>query len=690
MSNDAEPVPAVIDVAQLPGKFAYRDAREICNFIEPAVGEQRRTYAPDAIRALKESCTHRPRGMEDAAPDCGYDLIVDRAALMRPQASTKKGDSLADVAPLQLSENRWVAQAADVSKSSAELVVKNVRGILNKLSTANFARLFQQIIDCGIANATVLTGVIDLVYDKAVTEHTFCGLYAQLCSSLCEKMPELPVNETETTTFRKILLRKCQTEFENRHRVLLPEPRDAAAADTDLLEIKRKQRVLGNIKFVGELFKNNLLSETVMHGCIYMLFGGPENIPEEEELEGMCKLITTIGKTLDTVTGNSKMNQYFTRCQQIAKDERTCCRVRFMLQDLDDLRRRGWQVRAIEAAANKAVTTEEKDAARKESEAKKKEKDTKKAEEKAATRRLRENAKSLPKISKADVEDGWAMAGANAVKKPIKGKGGKPPAIFKPAIVKLEPRVAVKAAQSKAGGFAALMGGGDSSDEDEDNEADAEHSLSSPLSSSQEGAVPESAADELEELEKMSVSSFVSEELLVKKTQSLLDEYWSAEDVDEAVLCVRELSTPHFHPQLVCQALISVLERKERHRELAVIMLHRLWSEGVVTESQLQTGIQDVASLVEDLEIDIPLAGAQIMRMLGKLIALGCVRLGNIPRILPFFAEAKIESLLGELCCAVEGATSSGKLQELYDAEESSFPFGLKGCNLVPLSASVH
>ena len=180
-------------------------------------------------------------------------------------------------------------------------------------------------------------------------------------------------------------------------------------------------------------------------------------------------------------------------------------------------------------------------------------------------------------------------------------------------------------------------------------------------------------------------SSLVSDELLVKKTQSLLDEYWSAQDVEEAVLCVRELSTPHFHPQLVCQVLTSVLERKDRHRELAVMMLHRLWSEGLVTESQLQTGIQDVASLIEDLEIDIPLAGRLIMQMIGKLIAFGCVRLGTIPRILPFFAESKIESLLGELCSAVEGASNVGKLQELYDAEESPFPFGFKlsGCQSV-------
>jgi hypothetical protein len=343
------------------------------------------------------------------------------------------------------------------------------------------------------------------------------------------------------------------------------------------------------------------------------------------------------------------------------------------------------------------VTTEEKEAARKESEAKKKEKDAKKAEEKAAKQRQKE--KSVPKISKTEVEDGWALAGAGAVKKPIKGKAGKPPAMLKSppkAAVKTGMGVTAITAQKRAGGFAALMGGdsdSDSGDEDETAaEAEAEP-LPSPTASD-EGAAAGSAAEQSEELVKGFVpkgsSSLVSDELLVKKTQSLLDEYWSAQDVEEAVLCVRELSAPQFHPQLVCQVLTSVLERKDIHRELAVIMLNRLWSEGLVTESQLQTGIQDVASLIEDLEIDIPLAGRLIMQMIGKLIAFGCVRLGTIPRILPFFAESKIESLLGELCSAVEGASNVGKLQELYDAEESRpFPFGFKlsGCKLVPLSA---
>ena len=249
---------------------------------------------------------------------------------------------------------------------------------MNKLTSANFDRLFEQIIDCGITTVHILSGVIDLVYEKAVTEHTFSEMYAKLCASLCEKMPEFTEDE-QTQTFKSILLRKCQKEFQNRNK--LPEtdkaetdkaetdkaetdkaePSAAAAdgeeptegapkkeeeaQDPEMLEIQRKKRVLGNIKFVGELYKKTLLNEGIMHSCIQTLFGSPQNLPPEEELEGMTKLLSTIGKTLDNGESKQLMDMYMTRCIQIAKGGEACYRVKFMLQDLVELRQRGWEVR---------------------------------------------------------------------------------------------------------------------------------------------------------------------------------------------------------------------------------------------------------------------------------------------------------------------------------------------------------
>ena len=57
-----------------------------------------------------------------------------------------------------------------------------------------------------------------------------------------------------------------------------------------------RKRKLGNAKFVGELFKLKMLSETIMHECITKLL---KSSSDEEALECFAKLMTTTGKDLD-------------------------------------------------------------------------------------------------------------------------------------------------------------------------------------------------------------------------------------------------------------------------------------------------------------------------------------------------------------------------------------------------------
>lgn len=56
-----------------------------------------------------------------------------------------------------------------------------------------------------------------------------------------------------------------------------------------------RRRSLGNIKFIGELFKLKMLTEAIMHDCVVKLLKNHD----EESLECLCRLLTTIGKDLD-------------------------------------------------------------------------------------------------------------------------------------------------------------------------------------------------------------------------------------------------------------------------------------------------------------------------------------------------------------------------------------------------------
>ena len=66
--------------------------------------------------------------------------------------------------------------------------------------------------------------------------------------------------------------------------------------EMDYAMAKLRRRFLGNIRFIGELFKIKVLTEKIMKQCVKELL-----VPDDEEkLESLCKLMTTIGKDLDT------------------------------------------------------------------------------------------------------------------------------------------------------------------------------------------------------------------------------------------------------------------------------------------------------------------------------------------------------------------------------------------------------
>ncbi|KAL0605203.1 Eukaryotic translation initiation factor 4 gamma 3 [Plecturocebus cupreus] len=223
-----------------------------------------------------------------------------------------------------------------------------------------------------------------------------------------------------TVNFRKLLLNRCQKEFEKdkadddvfekKQKELeaasAPEERTRLHDELEEAKDKARRRSIGNIKFIGELFKLKMLTEAIMHDCVVKLLKNHD----EESLECLCRLLTTIGKDLDfekakglalsprlehsgviiahcslkllgavnkssikpfyklhgldamahaynssTLKGKGwritwaqefktnlciipRMDQYFNQMEKIVKERKTSSRIRFMLQDVIDLR----------------------------------------------------------------------------------------------------------------------------------------------------------------------------------------------------------------------------------------------------------------------------------------------------------------------------------------------------------------
>jgi len=98
---------------------------------------------------------------------------------------------------------------------------------------------------------------------------------------------------------------------------------------------------------------------------------------------------------------------------------------------------------------------------------------------------------------------------------------------------------------------------------------------------------------------------------LIKKIQLLLKEYLSSGDIEEATRCLKELEVPHFHHELVYEAIVMVLEQSTpRAAETMAKLLESLCKSYVVSADQLKQGSKRVFDNMGDIVLDVPNAFA--------------------------------------------------------------------------------
>lgn len=176
----------------------------------------------------------------------------------------------------------------------------------------------------------------------------FIYIDAELCRRLDRDAPNFEPADSPIRTFRRLLLAKCEYEFENR--ILLGNSNittNNTEEDMNPQEarIQARKKAIGNIKLIGELGKLDLVSEAILHKCLKTLLkrGTNENLSERcEDLECLKKIIQTVGKKLDQGQGKNLMDQYLDRIKKIQTQSDLPLRVKFILQDIIDLRANNW------------------------------------------------------------------------------------------------------------------------------------------------------------------------------------------------------------------------------------------------------------------------------------------------------------------------------------------------------------
>eukprot|EP01038_Epipyxis_sp_PR26KG_P006076 gene6076-8367_t len=172
--------------------------------------------------------------------------------------------------------------------------------------------------------------------------------------------------------FKTRLLNSCQIEFENsvqndnKYKALEDSRQQVIASKSTLSEqdfnlklaeieeerTKIKRRMLGNIRFVGELYKKSLLRDKTVHNCVAELLGnakeGWKPIYEEQDIELLCRLMSTVGQTLEEKANSSQglmIESYFSRMKELSQDKKINSRLRFNIEEVIELRKNSWKAR---------------------------------------------------------------------------------------------------------------------------------------------------------------------------------------------------------------------------------------------------------------------------------------------------------------------------------------------------------
>ncbi|XP_050765429.1 eukaryotic translation initiation factor 4 gamma 3 isoform X6 [Gymnogyps californianus] len=590
---------------------------------------------------------------------------------------------------LKKAENAWKPslkrenQTEDPENVKTQELFRKVRSILNKLTPQMFNQLMKQVTDLTVDTEERLKGVIDLVFEKAIDEPSFSVAYANMCRCLVTLKVPMADKPGSTVNFRKLLLNRCQKEFEKDkadddvfekkqkelEAATTPEEKTRLHDELEEAKDKARRRSIGNIKFIGELFKLKMLTEAIMHDCVVKLLKNHD----EESLECLCRLLTTIGKDLDFEKAKPRMDQYFNQMEKIVKERKTSSRIRFMLQDVIDLRLCNWVSRRADQGP-KTIEQIHKEAKIEEQ------------EEQRKVQQLMTKEKRRPGVQRVD-EGGWnTVQGAKnsrvldptkflKITKPTidekiqlvpkaqlgswgKGSSGgakasemdslRPSATSLNRFSALQPpvsSVSASSASSELDSRRALTSRGSTGREK--NDKPLPPSLSRPNtflrgSSSKELLLDNQAQEEqrremLEtvkqltggmEMDRNSTEAernkakesakpeappapaqekpSLSEEEIERKCKSIIDEFLHINDFKEAMQCVEELSAQDLLPVFVRVGVESTLERSQITRDHMGQLLHQLVQSGKLSKQDFFKGFSDTLEMADDMAIDIP------------------------------------------------------------------------------------
>merc|ERR1712013_590531 len=125
------------------------------------------------------------------------------------------------------------------------------------------------------------------------------------------------------------------------------------------------------------------------------------------------------------------------------------------------------------------------------------------------------------------------------------------------------------------------------------------------------------------------------------------------------MLCIKELKSPSMHHVFVEEAVIIVVEKKQKDRNDVGLLLNRMVRDRVLDVAHLCKGLAAVAEVAPDFAVDIPHMYKYLGEVLGALVHDGSVPLTKIVEVLrPLSAVNKVGVVMAETLCAAVQVTN--------------------------------
>ncbi|CDW76846.1 eukaryotic translation initiation factor 4 gamma [Stylonychia lemnae] len=216
-------------------------------------------------------------------------------------------------------KRRNLKKGGEMSESDKfNYTVRELRIMLNKLSTDNFETVSKKILNDFAITPSLLNELMKIIFMKATTEIAYLEVYVRLCIQLFKKYND---KENKEMNFKKLLLMKCQKQFYKMHEKEEKERRSRKASlqleenqssnnsttnqqlaqnesdfNKQMLyvfdegEIKHRQRLqlFGNMQLIVELYLHNQIPEVIILTCIQSLL---EDIQTDQSVEILCQML---------------------------------------------------------------------------------------------------------------------------------------------------------------------------------------------------------------------------------------------------------------------------------------------------------------------------------------------------------------------------------------------------------------